>query len=115
VYLNDIVVYATSLADHNGKLREVPDRLRKYKLKLQPDKCEFLRTEVNYLGHQITELGVRPNPHKVAAIEQFPTPTDAKKLKTFCGMISYYRLFLPNCSKIASPLYKLLKKGVRYE
>jgi len=85
------VIYAKSLADHNGKLKEVLDRLRTFQLKLQPDKCEFLRTEVSYLGHQITEVGVRPDPQKVAAIEQFPTPTDAKSLKTFCGMVGYYR------------------------
>ena len=60
VYLDDIVIYARSLADHNTKLREVLDRLRMHKLILQPDKCEFLRKEVNYLGHQITEAGVRP-------------------------------------------------------
>jgi hypothetical protein len=114
LYLDDIVLYARSLADHNTKLREVLDRLRTYKLKLQPDKCEFLRKEVNYLGHQITEAGVRPDPQKVAAIEQFPTPTTAKQLKTFCGMVSYYRRFIPNCSRIASPLYKLLKKDVKF-
>jgi hypothetical protein len=61
VYLGDIVIYARSLADHNKKLREVLDKLRMYKLKLQPDKCEFLRKEVNYLGHQITEAGVKPD------------------------------------------------------
>ena len=104
VYLDDIVVYARSLADHNTKLQEVLDRLRTHKLKLQPEKCEFFRKEVNYLGHQITEAGVRPDPQKVAAIEQFPPPTTAKQLKTFCGMISYYRRFIPNCSRIASPL-----------
>jgi len=57
VYLDDIVIYARLLADHNTKLQEVLDRLRMHKLKLQPDKCEFLRKEVNYLGHQITEAG----------------------------------------------------------
>jgi hypothetical protein len=68
VYLDDIVIYARSLVDHNTKLREVFDRLRTYRLKLQPDKCEFLRKEVNYLGHQITEAGIRPGSQKVAAI-----------------------------------------------
>jgi len=67
------------------------------------------------LGHQITEAGVRPDPQKVVAIEQFPTPTNPKQLKTFCGMISYYRHFIPNCSKIASPLYKLLKRDGNFE
>jgi len=71
-----------------------------HKLKLQPNKCEFLRKEVNYFGHQITEARVRPDPQKVAAIEQFPTPTTMKQLKTFCGMISYYRWFIPNCSPL---------------
>jgi len=114
VYLDDIVIYARSLADHNTKLREVLDRLRMHKLKLQLDNCEFLRKEVNYLGHQITEAGVRPDPRKVSAIEQFPTPTTVKQLKTFCGMISYYRWFIPNCSRIASSLYKLLKKDAKF-
>jgi hypothetical protein len=115
VYLNNIVVYAKSLTDHDTKLREVLDRLRTYRLKLQPDKCEFLRKEVNYLGHQITETGGRLDPQKVAAIERFATPTNQKQLKTLCGMISYYRRFIPNCSRIASPLYKLLKKDAKFE
>jgi hypothetical protein len=115
VYLDDIVIYAKSLADHSENLRDILDRLRTHQLKLQPDKCEFLRTEVNYLGNQITESGVRPDPQKVAVIEQFPTPTNVKSFKTFCGIISYYRRFIPNCSKTASPLYKLSKKDARYE
>ena len=51
VYLDDIVIYAKSLADHNTKLKEVQDRLRTYKLMLKPAKCQFLRKKVNYLGH----------------------------------------------------------------
>jgi len=74
VYLDDIVIYARSLADHNSKLREVLDSLRMHKLKLQPDKCEILRKEVNYLGHQITEAGVRPDPQKVERESSFPHP-----------------------------------------
>jgi len=82
VYLDDIVTYVISLADSNTKLQDMYDRLRMYKLKLQPDKCEFLRKEVNYLGHQMTEAGIRPDPQKVMAVEQLPTPTTAKQLKT---------------------------------
>jgi len=115
VYLDDIVLYTKSLTEHDGKLREVLDRLRTYKLKLQPEKCKFHRKEVSYLGHQITEAGVRPDPQMVAAIERFPTPTNLRHLKAFCGMISYYRRFIPNCSRNASPLYKLLKKDTKLE
>ena len=84
VYLDDIVLYARSLAEHDVKLRELLDRLRKYKLKLLPEKCQFLRKEVSYLGHVITEDGVRPDPQKVAAIEGFPPPpTNPRQLKVF--------------------------------
>jgi hypothetical protein len=69
------------LADHYIKLREVLDRLRTFRLKLQVEKCEFLRKEVNYLGHQITEAGVKPDPQKVVAITSYPIPTSVKELK----------------------------------
>ena len=82
-------------------------------MKLQLEKCEFLRKEVSYLGHQITEAGVRPDPQKVA-IERFHTHTNPRQ-KAFCGMISYYRRFIPNCNRIASLLHKLLKKDTKFE
>jgi hypothetical protein len=89
VYLDDVVLYARSLVEHDVKLREVLDRLRTHRLKLQPDKCQFLQ-KVSYLGHLIMEAGVQPDPQKVEAIAQYPTPTDQKQAKTFCGMVSYY-------------------------
>jgi hypothetical protein len=91
-----------SLREHDTRLREVFSQYRKYNLKLQPDKCEFLRKEVNYLWHLITEEGVRLDPQKVIAIENFPAPTCEKQLKSFLGMASYYRRFIPRFSKIAA-------------
>jgi len=61
VYL-DIVIYGPNLKEHNKRLIQVLDRLREHDLKLQPDKCEFLRKEVIYLGYIITEDGIRPDP-----------------------------------------------------
>ena len=69
VYL-DIIVYGETLQIHNDKLREVFARLRLHNLKLQPDKCEFLRKEVTYLGHKLTALGLRPDPEKVSAVKK---------------------------------------------
>jgi hypothetical protein len=115
VFLDDIVIYARSLNEHDMKLRDVFARLRKYNLKLQPDKCEFLRKEVNYLGHVITEDGVRPDPRRVIAIENFPRPECEKTLKSFLGMAGYYRRFIPRFSKIAAPLHALLKKDSVFE
>ena len=114
VYLDDIVIYSFDLNTHIEKLQKVFDRLRYFNLKLQPDKCEFLRREVNYLGHIITDEGVKPNPEKVKAVRDFPIPRTQKDIKSFLGLISYYRRFIPNFSLIAKPLTSLLKKDAKF-
>lgn len=114
VYLDDVVIYSHDLASHVENLELVFKRLREFNLKLQPDKCEFLRREVAYLGHVITEEGVKPNPGKVEAVTKFPTPKCPKDIKSFLGLVSYYRRFIPNFSKIAKPLTQLLKKDVQF-
>jgi len=115
VYLDDIVLYASSLREHEIKFNKLAERLRKANLRLQPDKCEFLRKEVNYLGHVIGEDGVRPDPKKIEAIENFPRPQNPKAIKQFLGLAGYYRRFLPDFSKTARPLTNLLKKDIEFE
>ena len=68
VYLDDIVIYSQDLNSHMTKLKLIFEKLRAYNLKLQPDKCEFLRREVTYLGHVITDKGVSPNPETVKSV-----------------------------------------------
>ncbi|XP_039761835.1 uncharacterized protein LOC120634993 [Pararge aegeria] len=114
VYLDDIVIYSYDLDTHMRNLSNIFDRLRKFHLKLQPDKCEFLRREVSYLGHIITDEGVKPNPEKTRAVEEFPIPKRPKDIKSFLGLVSYYRRFIPNLSKIAKPLTTLLKKDISF-
>jgi hypothetical protein len=114
VFLDD-VIYSNSLVEHDTKLRTVFDTFRKYNLKLQPDKCEFLRKEVSYLGHVIAEDGVRPDPGKVKSVEEFPTLKNARQLRSFLGLAGYYRRCVPKFIKVADPLHKLLKKDVRFE
>jgi hypothetical protein len=70
---------------------------------------------VSYLGHVITEEGLRPDPKKDEVIENFPRPTSTKQLKSFLGMASYYRKFISNFSKIAAPFYMLLEKDAHFE
>ncbi|KAL6418728.1 hypothetical protein ACFW04_011837 [Cataglyphis niger] len=68
IYMDDIVIYAKSLKEHKVKFNKLMERLRKANLKLQPDKCEFLRREVAYLGHIIGADGVKPDPNKIKSI-----------------------------------------------
>lgn len=110
VYLDDIVVISTTLVEHITQLREVFTRLRKYNLQLQPPKCEFLKHEVRYLGHIITESGVKPDPEKISCIVNYRTPSNTKEVKSFLGLVGYYRRFIKDFSKIAKPLTNLLKK-----
>jgi len=83
-------------------------------LKLQPLKCEFLRKEVTYLGHRITDKGVKPDPQKVECVQSFPVPKNVKEVKSFLGLSGYYRRFIHNYGQISKPLTALLKKDVPY-
>jgi len=110
VYTNDIVIYATSLEEHARKYNLLIERLRKAILKLQPDKCEFLKTEVTYLEHIISKDGVKPDPKKLEAVRQFPRPKTSKNIKQFLGLAEYYKRFIPSFLK---PLTNLLKKFIK--
>jgi hypothetical protein len=110
VYLDDIVIYSANLESHENKLIEIFQLLRLHNLKLQPDKCEFLRQEVSYLGHIITENGVKPDPSKISVINKFPLPKSTKDIQSFLGLVGYYRRFIDNFSAITKPLTCLLKK-----
>jgi CMP-2-keto-3-deoxyoctulosonic acid synthetase len=102
VYLDDIVIYTKSLKEHKIKIERLMQRLRKANLQLQPEKCQFLRHEVLYLGHVISSEGVKPDPDKIAA-KNFPTPKNPKNVKQFLGLAGYYRRFIKDFSKFAKP------------
>ncbi|XP_071629552.1 uncharacterized protein [Temnothorax longispinosus] len=111
--LMDLVL--TGMQEHAIKFEKLIKRLREANLKLQPDKCEFLRKEVTYLGHIIGESGVRPDPKKIEAVQNFPIPKSAKNIKQFLGLAGYYRRFIQGFSKIAKPLTNLLKKDIDFK
>ncbi|HBS53358.1 MAG TPA: hypothetical protein DD806_05115 [Flavobacterium sp.] len=114
VYMDDIVVHSKTLFEHIKKLENIFKRLRESNLKLQPTKCEFLRKEVAYLGHIITEKGIKPNPEKIQCIVNYPNPKDVKTLQSFLGLANYYRRFIPKMSEIIKPLTSLLCKKNPY-
>ncbi|KAL4101226.1 hypothetical protein QTP88_021246 [Uroleucon formosanum] len=114
VYLDDIIIYGNNLIDHNNKLIDVFGRFRAHNLKIQPDKCEFVKRECIYLGHVISETGIRSDPKKIQAVLDYPEPMNVKKNKSFLGLSGYYRKFIENYSEKAKPITNLLKKDVAF-
>ena len=115
VYLDDILVIGQSFGEHLRNLKEVFSRLRDAGLRLKPKKCHLALHSVEYLGYVVTDQGIAADPKKVEAIREFPAPGDLKALRSFVGLASYYRRFIPSFSKIAAPLFALTKKDVPFE
>ena len=108
------VLYPNSLEEHEEKFNKLMEKVSAANLKLHPDKCEFLRPEVAYLGHMIDKEGVRPDPKKIEAVKNFPIPKNPKNIKQFLGLAGYYRRFIDGFSKIATTLNQLLKKDIKF-
>ena len=115
VYLDDIVIYSNSLEEHLLKLTKVFDRLVEANFKLKLEKCQFLKKELKYLGHLITGDGVKPNPDKIDAIRRYPIPQTKREIKSFLGLLGYYRKFIRDFAKITKPFTKCLKKSAKVE
>jgi transposase InsO family protein len=117
IYLDDIVVFSSTIEEHLERLRAVFNRLNSFGLRLKPSKCQFLRTSVKYLGHVVSEAGVAVDPDKVAALRSMAAPTNVQELQRFLGFVGYHRRFIPKFSSLSRPLNDLLvaKRSFRWE
>lgn len=115
IYLDDLIVFGRNLTIHNKNLQDVFERLRQVNLKLNPVKCDFLKKEILYLGHVISNEGIMPDPAKISAVQNYPVPTNSDEVKRFVAFTNYYRKFIPKFAEIAYPLNKLTRKGVPFE
>ena len=115
VYLDDIICFSSNeLDDHLTKLQPIFDRLRNAKLTLNPKKCKFMKTETKYLGHIVSEAGVKPDPSKVSVIQNYPTLTNITEIRAFLGLAGFYRRFIKNFAALAQPLTLLTRKYARF-
>ena len=114
-YLDDIVVYAKTPQELLERLRKLLDRLRHVGLKVKPSKCELFKTEIKFLGHQVSVHGIEPMPDKIEAIREWPTPRCLRDVRAFFGLASYYRRFVKGFATIAEPLTRLTRKQARFE
>ncbi|KAK3573775.1 hypothetical protein QTP86_032955 [Hemibagrus guttatus] len=112
-YIDDILVYSTSLEEHVRHVREVLSRLQRHHLFVKPEKCEFHQTTMTFLGYVIMRQGVKMDVTKVQVVTEWPSPTTVKELQQFLGFANFYRHFIRNYSSVAGPLTSLLKEKPR--
>ena len=110
IYLDDVIVFGSSVEEVVDRLQVIFTRLREAKLKLKPQKCHLFQREVLYLGHIVSERGVSTDPAKVEVVATWPTPTNVTEVRSFLGLASYYRRFIYKFSDVARPLTALTKK-----
>src|SRR3954469_17860946 len=114
VYIDDILIFSKTDAEHHEHIRQVLAILRQHKLYGKTSKCEFFKPSVSYLGHIISDQGIATDPEKIEAIQAWPVPTSLKELQSFLGICNYYRRFVPHYSSIAASLTQLTHKDTPY-
>lgn len=114
VYLDDILIFSDNQEDHDEHVKLVLAKLKEHQLALKLEKCSFDQTTVSFLGFIISVDGISMDPSKVAAIKEWATPKSALDILIFLGLANFYRRFVENYSKIATPLTNLLKKNVPF-
>jgi Reverse transcriptase (RNA-dependent DNA polymerase) len=109
LYLDDLLVHASTFPDFMSRLRKVLERLEKHNITLNPTKCEFGLSEVEYVGYVINEQGYTLSDERKEAVFQIPRPTVVKHMKSFRGAANYFRSHIPDfCRKIV-PLNMMIE------
>jgi len=107
VYLDDILIFTKMEEEHEQVVRRVLEILVEHKLFLHPEKCEFHRSRIEYLGLVISENKVEMDPIKVARVHEWPTPENRTDVQAFIGFVNFYHRFIRDFSTIARPLFDL--------
>ena len=114
VFIDDILIYSKNQEEHALHLRIVLTRLREHKLYAKFSKCEFWLDRVQFLGQVLTPKGISVDPSKVHDVLNWKSPKSVHQIRQFLGLTGYYRRFIPDFSKIAQPMTKLLQKDVKF-
>ena len=112
VFIDDILIYSKTEEEHTKHLRIA---LQDNKLYAKYSKCEFWMKEVKFLGHVVSEKGISVDPLKIEAVTEWEKPKTVFEIRSFLGLVGYYRRFVQDFVKLAGPLTALTKKGVKFD
>jgi transposase InsO family protein len=113
-YLDDVCVFSNSFEEHLKRLSQVIERIEAAGLKFNPEKCSLFQKRIKFLGHEVSEKGVQPDAEKVDVILSWPIPRNLTELRSWLGLIGYYRKWVIGFSAKAKPLFELARKGVTF-
>ena len=114
VIVDDILVWGSTVEEHDARLERVLGQTQKRNLKLNKDKSQIRLKEIIYVGHILSQDGIKPDPRKVQAIMKLEIPENKEELQQFLGMTTYLSKFIPNYSQTSAPLRTLLEKDCEW-
>ena len=115
VFVDDILIYSRSLEEHKQHLVTTLRTLRRHQLYGKLDKSEFRLTKVNFLSHVVSKARIVMDHSKVEVVQEWQRPTNVFEVRSFLGLDGYYRKFVENSSRIAAPMTRSTRKGVKFE
>uniref|UniRef100_A0A0A9WHB1 RNA-directed DNA polymerase n=1 Tax=Lygus hesperus TaxID=30085 RepID=A0A0A9WHB1_LYGHE len=115
IFLDDILIFANSIEEHNKRLEALLERAKTYNVKFNKTKCKFCLPKIKYLGHVFSKDGVQADQDKVRAIMEMKDPEDKTGVQRFLGMVTYLGSFIQNLSEKTTPLRQLIKKDSQWE
>ncbi|CAF1017691.1 unnamed protein product [Brachionus calyciflorus] len=114
IYLEDITVHSNTFDEHLSHLEIVFKKRREENLKINAEKCTWCAQSLKVLGHIVSKNDISMDPAKIEAIKNRVAPKNVKQLQQFIGLCNYYRRYIKDFAKIATPLFKLLQKDVKW-
>lgn len=108
-YLDDVLIASTDSQTHEADLKQVLERLSEYGVEINLEKCEFGKTEIQFLGFLVTSDGISPLPDKIRALEEYKLPDTVDELRRVLAMLNFYHKFIKNAAGIQACLHELTK------
>lgn len=114
VYMDDIILWGSTLQQHNERLAKVLERVKRYGLKLNRAKCQFGVGDISFLGDKLTAEGIEPDKEKLQAILEMPCPEDKKGVLRILGMVNFIGKFIPSLAAKTVHLRQLLHNSCEF-